>query len=280
MKRVIPVLLILVAIAVSVSLAWFYLVWTFPRAGGDAPTEHMALPPFNRIVIDGFADVTLIQGSAESASVEATSRHLPRVRAQVSGGTLTIANAQSRHWWTGFFGGGARPARVTVTVRELEAISASGAVKLRADGLKTDRLKVSASGATSLKISNLDTKELSISGSGAMKIELAGRATEQRISISGAGDYRAADLATEDARVSVSGAGRVVVKAEKTLKIDLSGAGSVEYFGNPKVTQQISGAGRVKRRDAGTISPAIAWKFEPCVCDAYAVSFASQQSEF
>ena len=279
MKRVIPVLLTLVAIAVAVSLAWFYFVWTFPRAGGDALTEQRSLPPFNRIVIEGFADVMLVQGGAESASVEASSRRLPRVRAQVSGGTLTIGNDQSRHWWTDFFGGGARPARVTVTFRELEAISASGAVKVRADGLRTERLKVSASGATSLKISGLDTKELSISGSGAMKIELAGRATEQKIAISGAGDYRAADLATEDARVSVSGAGRVVVQVANTLKIGLSGAGSVEYFGNPKVTQQISGAGRVKRRDAGTPSPAIAWKFEPGDCAAHAVSFASQQSE-
>ena len=61
-----------------------------------------------------------------------------------------------------------------------------------------------ASGATSLKIAALDTKELTVSGSGAMRIELAGKATEQRVSISGAGDYRAAELASEDARVSVS----------------------------------------------------------------------------
>ena len=258
MKRVIPVLLILVAIAVAVSLAWFYLARTFSRAGGDVLAEQTALPQFNRIVIDGFADVTLVQGGAESASVEASSRHLPRVTAQVSGGTLTIANAQSRRWWMDFFGGGARPARVTVTFRELEAISASGAVKLRVEGLKSDRLKVSASGATSIKISGLDTKELSVGGSGAMKIEIDGRATDQKIAISGAGGYRASDLLSQDARVTVSGAGRVVVQVANTLSIGLSGAGSVEYYGNPKVTQQISGAGRVRRRDAGTTSPAIA----------------------
>ena len=45
----------------------------------------------------------------------------------------------------------------------------------------------------------------------------------------------------------------------KTLEIGLSGAGSVEYYGNPEVTQQISGAGRVKRRDAGTAPPVIAY---------------------
>jgi Putative auto-transporter adhesin, head GIN domain len=258
MKRVIPVLLILVAVAIAVSLAWFYLAWSFRGTGGDGLNEKTALPPFSRIVIDGYADVTLVQGDAESASVEASSKNLPRVRAEVSGGTLTIANARSRRWWTDFFGGGARPARVTVTFRELESISASGAVKLRAEGLKTERLRVSASGATSIRIAGLETKELSVSGSGAMKIEFDGRATDQKVAISGAGDYRAGDLQSDDARVSVSGAGRVVVQVANTLNIGLSGAGSVEYYGNPKVTQQISGAGRVKRRDAGTSAPAIA----------------------
>jgi hypothetical protein len=182
--------------------------------------------------------------------VEAVRKQLAGVRTQVNGGTLTIAHGATRSWWSAFFGGGGRGARVRVTFRDLDAIGATGAVKIRAESLKVDRLKVSASGATSLKIDELDAKELSVTGSGAMRVELAGHVTEQRVSISGAGDYRAADLASEDARVSVSGAGRVVVQVEKTLKIGLSGAGAVEYIGNPKVTQQVSGAGRVKRRDA------------------------------
>jgi Putative auto-transporter adhesin, head GIN domain len=120
---------------------------------------------------------------------------------------------------------------------------------------------VSASGATSLKIADLDTKLLSPTGSGAMKAELAGRATEQRVAISGAGDYRAADLVSEDARVAVSGAGNVVVRVEKTLRVGITGAGSVEYLGDPTVTQQISGAGRVRRREAAAERPEIASLF-------------------
>jgi hypothetical protein len=257
MKVVFPILGILAAIAIAVSLAWFYLVWSF-RGGGEAVIEDRALPPFSQIVIEGFADVTLVQGDSETVRVEAAQKQLAGVRTKVSGGTLTITQGASRSWWSGFFGGGGRGARVRVTFRELEAIGASGAVKIRADGLKADRLMVSASGATSLKIDDLNAKELSVSGSGAMKVELAGRVAEQRVSISGAGDYRAADLASEDARVSVSGAGRVVVQVEKTLRIGLSGAGAVEYIGNPKVTQQISGAGRVKRRDASDAAHIVA----------------------
>jgi len=250
MKYIVPVVLFLVAIAVAGSLAWLFVASSFRGGGGDVVTERRALPPFTRIVIEGFADVTLVQGNAEAVTVEAPAKYLPNVRTEVKDGTLTIARDRSRRWWSGLFGGGGRPVRVTVACRELEGISATGAIKLRADRLKTDRLEVAASGATSLRITALDTRELSVTGSGAMKAELAGHASEQSIAISGAGDYRGTDLVSEDARVTVSGAGRAVVQVERTLDIRISGAGSVEYLGNPKVTQRISGAGSVKRRDA------------------------------
>ena len=61
-------------------------------------------------------------------------------------------------------------------------------------------------------------------------MEIAGRTVAQTIKISGAGDYRAAELDSETAKVTVSGAGRVVVRVEKTLDIDLSGAGDGRIF--------------------------------------------------
>jgi hypothetical protein len=250
MKSVIPVLLLVVAIAVAASLAWLFLNSSFPGREGDFKPEQRSLPPFKRIVIHGLAEVTLEQGPTESIAFESTPRRLAQVRADVSDGTLTLGNNATRSWFFDFFGGGSRPLRAKITFRDLESVAADGAVKVVAQGLKSERLRITGSGATSLKVSDLDVAELAVSGSGAMKAELAGRVTEQVISISGAGDYRAADLVSDTARVSVSGAGRVVVNAAKTLAIALSGAGTVEYLGDPKVTQKISGAGRIKRRDA------------------------------
>ena len=204
------------------------------------------------MAIRGFADVTLVQGNAESLSVAATPKQLRRMDIRVKDGRLTLASHQPGRWWFDLFGGGARPARVTLNLRSLDAIATEGAVKVRMARLATDRLAVSASGATSVAIASLDAKELAVDGSGAMKIEIAGRATRQTIDISGAGDYRAADLASESARVEVSGAGRVVVRVETTLDVDLSGAATVEYLGHPKVTRKISGAGRVKQREAAS----------------------------
>jgi hypothetical protein len=259
MKRAILPLLILVAVALAVGAAWYVLDRGFPGRGGESNTALRPLAPFTKIAVDGLADVTLVQGAAESASVEASLKQLPHVRTEVREGTLFIANDDSRRWWGFLFGGSPRSARVTVTFRELNGVRAAGAVKLKADGLKTDKLAVTVSGAASLKIVGLDANELSIAGSGAVKAEIAGRATEQKIAISGAGDYRGANLVSERASVAVSGAGKVVINATKTLKVGISGAGSVEYLGNPQVTEQISGAGRVKRREsAASWQPAIA----------------------
>jgi len=256
MKVVLAIVGVLAALAVAVSLGWFYLLGPLRGSAGEVVTEQRPLAPFNRIVVEGFADVTLVQGPAEAVRIEAASKQLPSLRAQVDNGTLTIGNGAGRSWWSGFFGLGGRGSRITVTFRDLDALTAVGAVKIRAEGLTTDHLKVSASGATSLRIGDLAAKELSVTGSGAMRVEIAGRVGEQRVSISGAGDYRAAELASTDARVSVSGVGRVVVQVERTLRIGLSGAGMVEYIGDPNVTQSVSGAGRVKRR-AASESPRI-----------------------
>ena len=111
MKVVFAILGVLAAIAIAVSLAWFYLVWSL-RGGGEVVTEERALPSFNRIVIEGFADVTLVQGDTESVQIEAPQKQLPGVRTQVSGGTLTIAHGGTRSWLSSFFGGGGRGARV------------------------------------------------------------------------------------------------------------------------------------------------------------------------
>ena len=257
MKRLALPLVLLLAVAAAVAAAWYVLDRGFahrsgnvPARGGEIATELRALPPFTKLAVDGLAEVTLVQGTTESVSFEAPAKQMRTVVADVRNGTLHLASGDSREWWGFMFGGAQRPLRATVTFRDLGEVKVAGAVKLKADGWKTDELALGVSGAASLRISGLETKALAVAGSGAVKAEIAGHATEQRIAISGAGDYRAANLASENARISVSGAGKVVVNAAKTLKVSISGAGSVDYLGDPQVTQDVSGAGRVRRRDS------------------------------
>ncbi len=250
MKRLaLPVLLVF-ALAIVVAAAWYALDRGHLRHPGGVTTEQRAVAAFSRIKVDGTADVVLVQGGEPSVAVEASARSLPDIRTEVRDGTLTIQSTERRRFWSFLLGGGARTPRIVVTFRNLEAISAAGTVSLRADELKVDRLAISAMGAATLRLGALDAKVFAFDGSGAIKADVAGRVAEQSISISGAGDYRAAGLASEQARIAVSGAGRVVVNATKTLDVEISGAGTVDYLGNPEVTKKVSGAGRVKRREA------------------------------
>ena len=254
MKRLVLPLVILLAIAAAVAAAWFTLDRVFrggtPGRGGEVSSEQRTLPPFTKLSVGGLADITLVQGAAEGVTFEASARQKDRIRLEVRDGTLYVENGAAGNFWSFLFGGSPRPVRATITFRELNAVEVSGTVKLRADGWKTDKLALSVSGEGALRIGGLDTKDLAISASGAVKAEIAGRALEQRIAISGAGDYRAAGLLSDNARVAVSGAGKVLINATQTLKVSISGAGSVEYLGDPKVTQEISGMGRVKRRES------------------------------
>jgi Putative auto-transporter adhesin, head GIN domain len=241
-------LLLAIALVIALALTW----WTLGRAppASEGASVDRDVEPFHKVSVSGAADVVLQRGNAEHVSIEAPARGA-RVSANVRDGTLHVSARETRRWWNALIGrGGGGSVRVTVTYRDVDAIALSGAVRLTASGLQTRALSIAASGGSSVRLDGLSTELLRISGDGALKARLAGEATEQRVSISGAAEYEAQDLASERARIDVSGVGHVVVRVAQTLNASISGAGSIEYYGDPKVEQHVSGVGRVKRREA------------------------------
>jgi Putative auto-transporter adhesin, head GIN domain len=225
---------------------------SFARAAAAAESqqETRAVAGFHRIEIEGKADVTLIQGEAESVTIEAPAASLARIRTTVRDGTLVVDAAESRSLWSWLLGGGvSRTPRVTIRLRSVDRIEASGAVTLDADRLSGEDFFLDLSGACTLRIRDLQATSLRIDGSGATKVSLGGRVTRQKVDLSGAGSYQAEKLASDEAAVEVSGAGKAVVNAAKSLAVDISGAGKIEYLGEPKLRQSISGIGKVTRRE-------------------------------
>lgn len=258
MRRFSLLLVIAASVALAALLTW--LVLSAAGVGGRGPRPDggatqgepvvRALPPFTRLDVSGVADVTLVQGAADSIAIAAGGRRATPVDAQVRGDTLHVSATDDTRWWNHLFGGGGRPAQVVVNFRELARIDAAGTVKLAAASLRTPALAVAGAGGTEIRIDDLQAGKLELAGAGALKAELAGSVAEQSIAISGAGDYRGARLASDTASVSVAGAGKVVVNVRRSLDAAISGAGRVEYLGEPKVTERISGIGSVRRRDS------------------------------
>ena len=249
MRRAALPVLIIACVIVAAVLAWLVLQRVFrppsQAPGGSAVAEVLSPGPFSKLDVTGLASVEIVQGDRHEVRVEGGAG----VRARVEGDTLAISNRGGKIDLP-LFGGEpqARP-RVVVTAPAIEAIAADGAIQLTARRLAMPSLRIGASGATKIRIDDLEVETLRLSGAGAVHVEIAGRARDQSISLSGAGDYRGARLKSETAKVSVAGAGRVVVNAAKSLNASLSGAGSVEYLGNPEVKQSVSGIGSIKRRE-------------------------------
>jgi hypothetical protein len=252
MSRAAVAIAVAIGLAAAAAAAWWVLTHPASRTTGETITERVAMQPFRQITLDGDAEVTLVQGDAEAVAIDVSGRSI--VHAAVEDGVLRIRSANDRRWWSYLVSGAGAPPHVTVTFRSLDSLRASGAVRLAAERLHADTLTFRFSGAAKVHIGALDAKSLAITGSGAFKADVAGRVDEQRISISGAGDYDAVDLASDKASISVSGAGRVVVFARQKLDVELSGAAKVDYKGDPKVTERVSGAGRVRRLEGDRAS--------------------------
>ena len=257
MRRLTLPLVILGCIALAALLTWIAVSSSFgrrPPPAARAPVSVVTQPlaPFRKIDVSGSADVSLVQGDSENVALPAVPREQGVVTAEVRDGTLYIESRNHAHWWDLVAGGRDNQPSIVIAFRNVDAIAVAGTVKITATKLRTEDLHVSGAGGTSLRIDDLDARDLKVSGAGALRADVAGRAANATITISGAGEFRGAKLVTQNASVTVAGAGKVIVNAEKTLKATISGAGSVDYLGNPKVTESVSGAGRVRRREAAT----------------------------
>ena len=217
---------------------------------GDLASETRNLSGFHRIDVQGEFDVTLVQGSAESVTIEAPASVIPKVVTEVRNGTLSITVRSDRTLWNWLSGRGlSKPVRVTINLRELDLIEGAGAFNLEADTLKVNELRLDIAGASKLRIRDLQAKRIVLDGSGTIKAQIGGSVARQDIDISGAGAYDAGQLVSDEVAVDMSGAGKAVVHAKNTLSVDISGAGVVEYIGDPKLRQTISGIGKVRRKE-------------------------------
>lgn len=239
----------LVALAVTALAAVAALPSAPAHAAEELQQETRAVPGFRRVDINGQVNVTLVQGAGENVTIEASAASLARIRTEVHGDTLVVDVAEPRSFWHWFSGRGAgRTPHVTIRLRELDRIEASGAVTLDADSLRSNNLLLDLAGDCTLRFGDLQATTLRLDGSGAININIGGKVARQKVELSGASSYQADRLVSGDAIVEVSGAGKAVVNASNSLAVEISGAGKVEYLGDPQLKQSISGIGKVTRR--------------------------------
>lgn len=202
--------------------------------------------PFDRVSLRSFGDVLLTQAPQQSLELEADEQVLRVLRTEVRGGILCIEADPS--WHSLFLPN--RRATLWVSTPSVHALEVSGAGKIVVDRLQVERLLLVLTGAGSIQVGHLEAQELDAEVEGAGTIAVAGRVTEQDISMPGAGAYQARDLESQVAIVRLSGVGKASVWVHETLDARLTGVGNLEYFGSPEVSLERIGIGALTHRGA------------------------------
>jgi hypothetical protein len=202
---------------------------------------------FSGLIFKSVGEVFLIQGEPCGLRIEGSEDLIENIMVSVKDDVLEIDYQTDREDWTNFrWADGERKLRYYVTMPTINLVNMEGAGLLTGNELKGETLVLTQGGAGKVELLKLNYQSLQAELGGLGEIHLTGQVTQQKVDLSGAGDYQAEALQTEDSEVLLSGAGSATVWAEKTLKATVTGAGSIKYKGSPALEQQNSGIGAIK----------------------------------
>ena len=208
------------------------------HGSGHQVSEDRKVGEFSRISISGGYKVILKQDSTFSIKITADDNLLKYIKTKLEGDKLRIYSKKS--FCNGLI-------LVTIGVKNLEQIKASGAVEVDGDGkLVTKDLNIDLSGATKVNL-DLNAANVTTSGSGATELNLKGQATSHNISISGVGHVYALDFVVGSCDIETSGAGHCEVNVLNNLNVHSSGASEVKYRGHPSISNDKSGASSIEQ---------------------------------
>jgi hypothetical protein len=189
------------------------------QGSGVAKTEQREPGQFEKVRIDGMADVNIQIGEPASLAVTTDDNLMEIITTEVDCGTLVIGSKQSHSSKIGV--------KVTITVPELSGVEINGAGDIKVTGVNAEKFSAI------------------IRGSG--DIEVAGTTKELTAEIKGSGDLKLGNLVAGNASVSVAGSGDGTVNVSDQLSVSVAGSGDIRYKGSPKnVQKSIAGSGSVK----------------------------------
>lgn len=208
------------------------------RGSGNVTTQTRSVSGFDKVVISGIGDITVVQGSSESLEIEAEDNVIPHIKTEVQGSTLEIGYDQKSIIPT-------KTVKFKVTMRNIRGLDTKGVSNIHAEKISTDRLEIGISGTGNINLRGLKADAMTVNVSGAGNLNSEGEVSQQKITLSGAGNYNGEDLQSKSADVTITGLGKVTIWATDSLNVVISGTGGVDYYGSPQVSQQISGLGRL-----------------------------------
>jgi hypothetical protein len=212
------------------------------QGNGIITTETRNANKANRIKMAGNFDVEITQGPVVKVQIEGDENLLPYFIVEDRGGYLVI---KGRDYFSYNSTDGIK---VFITTPNLEEVILAGAGNIigKSKFNGSDKLVLKIAGSGDIKM-DVNTPKVTSEIAGSGSVTLTGETKDQTIKIAGVGDYHAADLKSENAKVHIAGSGDVKVFASSQLDVNIAGAGSVYYKGSPVVKQHVAGSGDVKK---------------------------------
>ncbi|MCP3961862.1 MAG: DUF2807 domain-containing protein [bacterium] len=186
---------------------------------GSVASETRAVQGFHGVSLSGAGRLLIDRNGFESLTLTADDNILPLLTSDVLGGMLELGIETGR------------------------SISTRHGVTYEVGANRLDEIRLA--GAGDVEATGLDTPFFLLDVAGAGNVVAFGRADEQDVTISGAGNYDAEGLTSRVATITISGAAFARVRVSGQLNAHIGGAGVLEYYGDPVV--HTTGNGTVRR---------------------------------
>lgn len=208
-----------------------------------AAERRYTVTDFDRIRVEGPFIVTMVTGKPPSAVASGSSQALDRVSIDVEGRTLRIS--PNRSAWGGYPGESPGPTDIAISGHELRAATVNGSGRLVIDKVKAMRFDVAVTGSGALSVAGVKADKLFVSLLGSGRISLAGKVESVTAAISGSGDFEAAGLTAEQAKITADTAGAIAVTVTETADVTATGSGDTTIHGSPSCKVKSRGVGAV-----------------------------------
>ena len=211
------------------------------HGAGPVITQELDVSSFHSFRSLGNFNVVLQEGAEISVSAETQENIIPFIATTVidSVWDINLANGCYNDYQLTIY--------ITHPSIKEFGISGSGNITIlnKLDSLDNLYMFIEGSGNIQATDSLIIASNLYSDISGSGNITLIGSVPNQSIAISGAGNYSAFDLISEDCSITIPGSGNVMVNVTNTMDVFISGSGNVLYLGEPFIEQTITGSGQI-----------------------------------
>ena len=212
--------IVLTLLLISLAAGCSHGILNQVHGSGNRKSEQRQVASFTAISTDGAFDITVTSQKDLALEIEGDDNILPLVGTDVSGNVLHIKNRNSYSV--------SQPIKITISVPNLEAVTANGAGRIRVSGLKNESFELDINGAPTL--------------------ETSGETQMLKIKANGAGNIDTRRLRATKADVNSNGVSTIELHAREQLDIVVSGPSNVTYEGDPTVNKTINGPGTVQKK--------------------------------